>query len=118
MTFSRFNSHSNPLFHKLNLLKFEDIFKFRVAMLTYDTIKNNTNKFNTNILQLDSIHNHNTRSKSNNNCYIPQVRTRLGASSLNYKSPIIWNQVPIEIKNCLSLNIFKSNYRTYLMNKY
>ena len=39
MTFSRFNSHSNPLFHKLNLLKFEDIFKFRVAMLTNTLLK-------------------------------------------------------------------------------
>ena len=45
---------------------------------------------------------------------IPRVRTELfGKSTLRYLDPVIWNTVPLEIKQVNSLNNFKKSIRKW-----
>ena len=39
-------------------------------------------------------------------------------NSLIYLGPILWNNLPKQIKDCSSLNIFKSKLKDYLLASY
>ena len=56
-----------------------------------------------------NVHQHQTRSVSNCNYFIPRVNT-FGRSSFYYTSTLIWNSLPIKLK---SINV-KSQYKTSL----
>jgi len=93
MTFSDFNSHTNPLFNNLNLLKVRDIIKMHQLTLVYSFYNNLLPTELNKLFVLDSnIHDHGTRSVSRNLLHIPRVFTSsFGNNSIKYKGPILWN---------------------------
>ena len=54
-----------------------------------------------------------TRQK--NNYFIPRTLTDIGARTLNVMGPKQWNGLPIDIRNCGSINVFKSRLLTFLL---
>ena len=62
-----------------------------------------------------SSHNHNTR-RSHLSLTVPQTKTQ-GSHSFKYCGIKLWNNLPIDIKNSQSKNIFKSKCKRFLMNK-
>ena len=46
------------------------------------------------------------RSVDNKNFLVPKPKINLFKNSLTYSGAIIWNSIPLEIKNSNSLNIF------------
>ena len=54
----------------------------------------------------------NLRSVSNKNFVIPKPNSNLFKSSLSYSGAVIWNSIPLEIKNATSLNSFISKCST------
>ena len=53
-----------------------------------------------------SIHSYNTRSK--NNLHLPKPNLSLGRRSFIYSGSLLYNNLPDEIKNAVSLTKFKS----------
>ena len=104
-------SHSTPLFHSLQLLKLEDIYKLQIAKLMRKTIINQNTA--NNLTPLTKLHSHNTRSLQNNNFYIPPVRTNLGKTSFSYNGPVIWNSLPTEVRNSTDF-CFNKSLKIYL----
>ena len=103
MTFSDFNSHTNPLFYNLRLLKVRDIIKSQQLKLVFEFCNNllpieleNTFKF------VSNVHNYNTISASNNLLYIPRIFTSTyGRKSIKFRCPILWNYT---VKNGISID--------------
>lgn len=114
----------------LNSLKFLDSVKtyFTVQILPieyyaqYETIlliykmKNGLIKHNVTLIQNDQVHNYNTRI--NQNIHIDVIRTNIGKLSINCNGFKLFNQLPLEIKNCHTLSGFKSLLKTYILNKF
>jgi len=50
------------------------------------------------------VHTHDTRTK--NDRHLPGVNTGHGLKCLKYKIPKLWNELPIDLKEQTSLNIF------------
>ena len=44
----------------------------------------------------------NLRSVTNRTSVIPKLKMNLLKSSLSYSGPFIWNNIPLEIKKCIS----------------
>ncbi len=109
-------SPSSPLFHSLNILKLEDLYKLQMGKLMHKHYKNKTTTSN-HLTGLSSIHTHNTRSMLNNNYYLPSVRTNLGKTSLYFNGPKIWNSIPNKIRNSSDF-VFKRSLKKYLIGKY
>ena len=116
MTWSKYNSPSNPIFVKLRLLKIQDVFKLKIAMLIKKIITDDTLVTN-GIQLLSEIHPYSTRSKTKHKFYVPRTRTNLGKTTIQYQGPIIWNEIPDEYreKNFTSL---KRSLKKYYIEKY
>ena len=110
MTFSEFNSHSNPLFIDLKLLKVRDIIKFHQLKLVYGFYNNLLPTELQNLFVLDSdVHNYETRSATHHLLHIPRINTSsFGNKSIKYTCPISWNFIAehgISIDNNLYNNV-------------
>jgi hypothetical protein len=101
-------SSPDPIYKKLNILKFQDIYKMQVLLFIY--------KFRNNILPPicntfftvnSSIHDHRTRQ--HNDFHPPLCRTETRKKSLQYSGCILWNNLDKSFKTVYgSLNLFKN----------
>ena len=96
MTFSDINSHSNPLFLNLGLLKVRDIIKLQQLTLVYDYFGGSIpqdlqNLFSTNT-DID-ITNLRLRSANKGLLHIPAIKTvTYGNKSIKYHCSKLWNE--------------------------
>ena len=99
---------SNPLFANLGILKFNDIYKLQLGIYMF--------KNRDNFIISSSNHNYNMR----NSIFIPafQRLTLTQRQSVAYQAPLIWNSIPLDIRNCQSLKGFKVSYKNFLISQY
>ena len=100
---------TDPLFHKLEILKIQDIFKFQVSKFIFNCLQLNTPIiFHHWFRQSHTIHNYNTRSTffdidnviNSNNLFIINARTtHHGLKLLKVSGPKIWNLIPNYIRS-------------------
>ena len=100
-------AHTSPLFYSTKILKLQDIYKFNVAIQFF---KNRNN------LNYDRNHSYLTRSR--NTLRTPLCRLTYTQQSVNYQGPLIWNEIPIDIKESRSISTFKYKFKNYLINQY
>ncbi len=112
--YQNLQTHSDPLFKKLEILKLEDVFKFQICKLMFK-LKSKTNLVGENsLIKLSNVHTYNTRLA---NYFIPRKRTNLGLHSFNTIGPKIWMTIPEELKS-LQFNKFKKQLKQHFINKY
>ena len=104
MTFSDFNAHSEPLFKKMDILKFKDNIVLQNCIFVYDYLKGNLPiSFVNTFKRVDETHPTITRSANTGQLAIPRYNsTTYGLKSI-YKSCIdSWNLLTSEINksNC------------------
>ena len=116
ITGSDFRSHSTPLFHKLSLLKLDDICKLKIAMEIRKLMLNNQ-LYRFNIKFSQSVHKYTTRSSVKENLAIPSVNKNIGKSTLKFKGAIIWNELPVEFRN-KPISHLKFKYKNWLIENY
>jgi hypothetical protein len=58
---------------------------------------------------LDTIHNHQTRLKSQHNFYMNSIKSGLGKQGFNAIAPKFWREVPTELK-LLNFGAFKFKF--------
>ena len=110
VTFSHFSAHSAPLFSQLNLLNIYSIYKYNLATYMF-RIQNNLlpalghHQFVVN----SAIHEYGTRKKDD--LKLPYCRTNLRQNTICFQGPKLWNNLPSDIKQTRSLNIFKRGIR-------
>ena len=109
MTFSDYNSHTNPLFINLKLLKVRDIIKSQQLKLVYEFYKNLLPTDLQGLFEFDSdVHLYQTNSASKHLLHIPRIFTATyGNKSIKYHCPIVWNST---VKNNIAIdNDIKNN---------
>ena len=102
-----FLAHTNPLFIELNILKFEDIYKYFTSIFMFKAI--NEGKFCTE-------HTLNTRNRDL--AQSEYHRTTQGQQSLSFMGPKVWNEIPLEIRNIKNLATFKRKLKKHYINNY
>jgi len=110
MTFSHNKASTMPLFHKLNLLTLNDVFKLEIAKVMHN-IENNErlpDYISKNFERVNWTHSYNTRHSNKGNYVLPKIRTETGKKSIVYWGPKIWQEVPPDIKS-KPLLLFKKN---------
>ena len=117
ITKSKYNSHTSPLFRKMNLLKIEDIFtvqciklylKYKLDILPeYHSLQIVTNS---------DIHSHFTRH--NQDLHQQPTKKTLEEQLLNFKIAQEWNKIPNYIKDNLKTISSIGKLKQYLISKY
>ena len=114
ITFSDFRAHSEPLFKQLNILTVYKIYKYQLSLFMYKQSykllpPSHTYSFITN----SSIHDHYTRQC--NQIHIGHCRTSKRQMTVLFQGPKLWNSLPITIKSCPSINVFRRRIKALLL---
>ena len=104
-------------FKLLGILKFDNIFKLRIAEFTYKLLNMKDvvpKAFSFFVSQAADQHTYNTRYTSKMNLVRPKVRTNYGIHTFKLISSKIWETFDNNIKKSSSLFIFRKNYTNML----
>ena len=100
---------SKPLFSKHNILSLYSIYKFHVACFLFSHFNSLLPTPVSSILHFNSeYHDYMTRSRFNlhKTCHKYQF-------AITWQAPIIWNDIPLTVRNNLTVSNFKKNLRLY-----
>ena len=115
MTFSKYDSHSEPLYKKLKLLNLSNTINYNLGKFLWDT----TNNINipvcilsiVKLKQLSRFNRHITQTKR----FTPLFRTMYKANFITTTGPPLWNNIPNDIKSAMSKRLFAKKYLQYIL---
>ena len=110
-------THLEESCDRLKILSFDVIVFLNKAKIMYKISNNIAPMYLINLFQRrnasdDTISN--LRSVANRNFLIPKPKLNLFKNSLSYSGAIIWNSIPLEIKNSNSLDIFVNKCKAWM----
>ena len=100
---------------KLHWLPIKLRIDYKLKLLTYKMLKIQQPTYLYNSLSFPS-HSLSTRSSDSSVLSIPYVRTSLGKRAFSVIAPRLWNSLPPDTRNSLSLSTFRSKLKTHLFN--
>ena len=97
-------AHTKPIFEHFKILNFFGLNNYNIAICMYLCFRNKIpdrlcSYFSFNL----DYHDYNTRSASN--YHLPKVRTMVSKHSIFYKGPVIWNNLTLEIRPTLQVQL-------------
>jgi len=120
ITASKFNSHSEPLFKALNLLKVEDIFKSQSLKFYHKHVNDKLpSYFSDMFISNSSVHNYRTRQ--HNRIHVPPARTSQARHCVRHLIPNLLSEIPPRISEKFhthSSQGFSTYVKGYYLGKY
>ena len=112
ITNTNYNSHSDPLFKKTNILKLDNPYERSVSKYMF-ALNNGTLPINlaNAFFQNRDIHRYNTRNKLNP--HIQSRRTNIASRNIKHRGPDIWCNIPNEIKTSKLCPTSFDKYKLY-----
>ena len=114
--FIKYYGNEINIFKAAKILEIADIYRYFVGIQMYKLLKLN-NRYLQPLINIENVE-HDYSTRSNGSLRIPFPRVDSVKINFEYQSLKLWNSIPNEIKNVSSLNIFKKNYKKYLIDKY
>jgi hypothetical protein len=114
---SHYRSHSEPIFHKYDILKIYDSYKLELGAFMYKYSTNQLpNSFDNFFTKRSDIHSYHTRSRDKyNHTRNKKVFTD---QSIRTTGPLIWNSLNDNIKLAHSIKQFRNKYKSNLISTY
>ena len=107
--------HTEPLFHKLKILKINEIHVYKVAYIMFKVYHSSTPAvFNELFIQNCKIHDHNTRQSKQ--YHVPSNNTNYRQNAISFEGVKIWNKISQKVNyDCSDLS-FKIAVKQYVLN--
>ena len=118
MFFAHSRDNASPYYNLLGILKFENVYKFKVALFTHKILNGSTNIptiFHRTLTRASEIHNYNTRFASNLNFHRPKANNNYGTSTFASVSSKLWESIPTNLKKMPGTS-FYNQYKLHLLN--
>ena len=125
---------SEPLYKKLEILKFKDIFELSIANFVFSTLTFDSPAIFDNWFQYDhEVHNHSTRASTDViqenffdvgyvqqsfNLHTKGANNNYGGKMIQVMGPLIWNRIPEEIQKAGTIFTFKKHFKIHIFNQY
>ena len=117
ITSSHYIAHTDPLFSTTKLLILGELYKYQLGIfmhkVTHCQLPQNMSSM---FLRTDNIHSHQLRNQ--NAYYIQQIRTNTRKSTINFSGPKLWNTLPANLRQLVSIHQFKKKFKALLPTKY
>ena len=115
---SKYNSHTNPLFSQLNLLRLDHLIQLNFCKLYFQCKAGKTSSYiNSKVKTNRELNLRNTRQSDQ--IHIPLINSRLQTHSLTHKIAKAWNPLPNDLKNLtLTKYTFVKKLRRYMNSLY
>ena len=112
VTRSKSTSHVTPLLIQLHWLPVAYRIQFKVLLLTYKSLHNNTPTYLSDLLESYTPA-RSLRSSTAGLLHVPKANlSTLGERAFSYIAPKLWNSLPDYIRHCDSITDFKSRLKT------
>ena len=125
---------SEPLYKKLEILKFDDIFKLSIANFVFSTLTSESPPIFDEWFRYDhEVHDHSTRASTDvirdnyfDVGYVQQSFTLhtkganndYGRKMIQVMGPLIWNGIPEDIQEAGTILTFKKHLKAHIFNQY
>lgn len=114
VTRSKRSQPITPILQKLHWLPVRKRIIFKMLCLTYKALHNIAPAYISELLQYHSPLKA-LRSTKQGLLSIPKTRTAtFGDRAFSVAAPVLWNNLPMKVRNAESLSVFKSSLKTYL----
>ena len=115
---TKWDQPTGPLFKTLGLLPLSDRLKYHTGVQMFQIVNGTCPKYLHNLFQPANVHSSRSlRSTSTNNLYLPRIRTEIMRKSLSYSGALLWNDLPLSLKNSPNLSSFKSQFYKILLDR-
>ena len=115
ITNSHRREHTLPLFEKLNILRFEEIHFYKIALIMFKVHHNETpTVFTALFVRNNVIHNYGTRQAGQ--LHVPNARTNYMLNAISIKGVKIWNFLFTKLSHDCSYVSFKIALKKYILN--
>ena len=120
ITFSDKNAPSIPIFHSLKVLRFNDIITMHIVSFVYECVHNLSPAYFSNFfIWIENVHSFSTRQSKRGDLFALRCNTtQYGLRSIHYSGVRLWNSLPTDVRNSVSLSIFRSKIKTYFLSNY
>ena len=110
-SFDRTASVSALLFN-LKIMNVDQRYKYFTLNMVYKCLNDLCPSYLINLFRyVNTVHDRPTRSSSNNALYLPKPNFESFKNSFQYAGASLWNQLPPDLKNSTSLELFKTRYK-------
>lgn len=100
-----YNAHTNELFKKLNLLKLNQLVEKSYTYIMFKYSKKDL-PFNLQAMFISNTNVHTYNTRQHTHPHITKHHTQLYSNSYLHRAPMIWQSLPIQIKNCKTIQSF------------
>lgn len=109
------SEHITPVLRDLHWLPVSKRIIFKLMLLTYKSVNHMAPKYLTDLLQAYKPGRALRSSTDHLRLKIPRFRTdSYGGRAFSVCAPELWNRIPLEVRESPSLDVFKSQLKTYL----
>ena len=116
-TYGEHTESALPLLNLLDVLTVHNVYRFHLLKFTYLWHKGLLPTLFSNYFQYASnVHNYNTRYASKQNLYVKKVRTNTGKQTIGYAACIVWDKIPLNVKEP-SVYQFSKQLKPYLLSE-
>ena len=111
------HEHISPVLQELHWLPEEKRIIFKILLMTFKCLNGIAPSYLSDLVTR-CISRHNLRSANGHRLFDVKYNLRnYGFRSFSVASPQLWNDMPLGIRSCDSLNDFKKKLKTYLFTK-
>ena len=107
------STHITPLLKELHWLPVRERIHHKALTLVYKCLHNLSPNYLTNLLKVRQS-NYNTRSSSRTPLHTPRTYKSVGDQAFTAFAPKLWNNLPVNLKECTSISTFKKMLKSHL----
>uniref|UniRef100_A0A674PCY9 Reverse transcriptase domain-containing protein n=1 Tax=Takifugu rubripes TaxID=31033 RepID=A0A674PCY9_TAKRU len=109
--------HISPVLASLHWLPVKFRITFKTLLLTYKVLRGLAPSYLEELV-IPYQPNRPLRSQNAGLLVVPRVsRSRMGGRAFSYQAPLLWNQLPVQVREADSIATFKIRLKTYLFEK-
>ena len=111
-------AHITPVLRELHWLPVKFRVEFKIALLVFTTLNGLAPQYLSELLVVKPRTRYSLRSDSETLLVIPKVtRKTFGDQVFFHAGPTVWNALPSSLRNCMNIDSFKVQLKTYLFKK-
>ena len=111
-------SHITPLIRDhLHWLRIPERINYKLCLMVFKALQGMAPSYITELCQLASTAEHDTRSSNKKRLYVPRHTTKFGDRAFCIAGPTAWNSLPADVRICSSLQTFKTKLKTHFFQK-
>ncbi|KAM7366739.1 hypothetical protein PAMP_014689 [Pampus punctatissimus] len=117
LTGTKIRDHISPILASLHWLPVKSRIEFKILLLTYKALHGQAPSYLKELI-IPYFPSRTLRSQDAGFLVVPIVsKSRLGARAFSYQAPLLWNKLPLCVREADTVNIFKSRLKTFLFDK-